>query len=333
MPPPLIALEEHFFSSSVPPSLTTLYSEQLKHLPNVHSNLLSLSTTRLSHMNSGGIALQIVSHAPGLSSCPPSASRAANDQLSTAITTSPSPGRLAGFATLCMDSPSSAASELHRAITSLNFVGALVDNTSSTGAFFDGAEYDIFWEAAEKLDVPVYLHPTFPPPDIAKRYEGNFSDAAAKSLASSGMGWHAETGMHVLRLFASGLFDRRPGLKVIVGHMGEMIPFMLDRICVLSRRWGEYKRDFRTVYRENIWITTSGVWSIDPMRCILANTPTDHILYSVDYPFQRNEVGLQFMRELEESGLVNGEQLEAIAHGNAEKLLRVTLPKEQWSTQ
>ncbi|KAK4452171.1 amidohydrolase [Podospora aff. communis PSN243] len=333
MPPPLIALEEHFFSSAVPPSLTTLYSEQLKHLPNVHANLLSLTTTRLTHMNAGGIALQIVSHAPGLSSCPPSASRAANDQLHAAITSPSAPNRLAGLAVLCMDSPPDAASELRRAVTSLHFVGALVDNTSSAGHFFDGPEYDIFWSAAEELDVPVYLHPTFPAPDAAQRYQGNYSDAAARSLASSGMGWHAETGMHVLRLFASGLFDRRPRLKVIVGHMGEMIPFMLERICVLSRRWGEYARDFRTVYRENIWITTSGVWSIDPMRCILANTPIDRILYSVDYPFQQNEVGLQWMRDLEESGLVDGEQLKAIAYGNAEKLLRVTAPKgEEWSS-
>jgi predicted TIM-barrel fold metal-dependent hydrolase len=160
-----------------------------------------------------------------------------------------------------------------------------------------------------------------------ERHKGNFSDAAALSMSTSGMGWHAETGLHLLRLFASGLFDRRPGLKVILGHMGEMIPFMLDRIQVLSRRWGEYERDFRTVYRENVWITTSGVWSVDPMRCILANTPIEKILYSVDYPFQSNENGLKFMRELEESGLVNQEQLEAIAFRNAEKLLGVKVPE------
>jgi predicted TIM-barrel fold metal-dependent hydrolase len=160
-----------------------------------------------------------------------------------------------------------------------------------------------------------------------ERYGGEWiSEAAAGSMASSGLGWHSETALHVLRLFASGLFDRRPRLKIVVGHMGEMIPFMLQRIEKLSRRWGTFERDFGTVYNENIWITTSGVWSLDPMRCILANTRLDHILYSVDYPFVSNEAGLGWMRELEQSGLVDEEQLRAIAYGNAEKLLGIKVP-------
>ena len=92
---------------------------------------------------------------------------------------------------------------------------------------------------------------------------------------------------------------------------------------------GTFRRDFGTVYEENIWITTSGVWSLDPMRCILANTRLDHILYSVDYPFQTNEAGLEWMRQLEESGLVDEEQLKAIAYGNAEKLLGIKLPDRE----
>jgi predicted TIM-barrel fold metal-dependent hydrolase len=282
-------------------------------------------------MTAGQISLQIISHAPGLSSCPPSTSTLANDQLHAAIIHSQQPQRLFGFAVTCMDDPLSAAEELKRCITSLKFLGALVDNTTSTGTFYDGAEYDPFWRTAEELNVPIYLHPTWASAAQETRYRGNFSDAAAQSMASSGLGWHADVGLHILRLYASGLFDRRPGLKIIIGHMGEMIPFMLERIQVLSKRWGTYERDFKTVYRENIWITTSGVWSIDPMRCILANTPIDHILYSVDYPFQSNEVGLEWMRELEESGLVNDEQLRAIAYRNAEKLLGVTVPKEESS--
>ncbi|KAK0648893.1 hypothetical protein B0T16DRAFT_409039 [Cercophora newfieldiana] len=326
MPPPLITLEEHFFSPSAPPSLTALYSEQLRHVPHLQSQLLSLTPTpRLTH----NITLSILSHAPGLSSSPDSVIRTANDTLFTAIAASPS--HLAGFATLDMDSPPLAASELRRCITTLRFRGALVDNTTSTGTFFDAPAYDIFWAAAEELNAPIYLHPTWAAPAQLERYRGNFSEGAAQSMASSAFGWHSEVGLHVLRLYASGLFDRRPGVKLIIGHMGEMIPFMLDRIQTLSKRWGEYRRDFKTVYRENIWITTSGVWSIDPMRCILANTPIDHILYSVDYPFQRNEVGLEWIKELEASGLVDEEQLNAIAYRNAEKLLGVTAPKESSS--
>jgi predicted TIM-barrel fold metal-dependent hydrolase len=98
---------------------------------------------------------------------------------------------------------------------------------------------------------------------------------------------------------------------------------MFERICVLSRRWGDIKRDFATVYKENLWITTSGVWGLAPMATILMNTPVEHILYSVDYPFARNEDGLDWIEKFEASGMVTREQLEMIAHKNAEKLLGV----------
>ena len=105
--------------------------------------------------------------------------------------------------------------------------------------------------------------------------------------------------------------------------MGEMLPFMLDRISQLSPRWGKHQRTFREIYDTNIYITTSGNWSVDPIACILRTTKLDHILYSVDYPFARNEDGLMFMQDLQKSGLVTDEQLEDIAYRNAEKLLGV----------
>ena len=98
---------------------------------------------------------------------------------------------------------------------------------------------DVFWAKAEELDVPVYLHPTWPSDSMNPRYEGNFSGAATRSLGASGFGWHSETALHVLRLVAAGKFDKFPKLKLIIGHFGEMLPFMLERICKLSVRWGE----------------------------------------------------------------------------------------------
>ncbi|KAK0724696.1 hypothetical protein B0H67DRAFT_480088 [Lasiosphaeris hirsuta] len=332
MTPPLITLEEHFFSSAVPDILKQSYSEQLKNVPGIHDKLRDLGALRQRDMDTGKVSLQVVSHAPGLSPFP-DACRAANDQLAAAIKAeeiraggAAGKSRFAGFAVAPMGHPAEAAAELRRAVGELGFVGALVDNHND-GRFFEGDEYDVWWQAAEELGVPVYLHPSWPSGDMAARFEGNFSGAAAISMSSSGLSWHTETALHVLRLFASGLFDRRPKLKIVIGHMGETIPFMLQRIQVLSRRWGEFRRDFRTVYDENIWITTSGVWSIDPLRCILANTKLDHILYSVDYPFQRNEVGLEWIEELEQSGLVSEEQLRAIAYENAQKLLGVKVPE------
>jgi predicted TIM-barrel fold metal-dependent hydrolase len=162
---------------------------------------------------------------------------------------------------------------------------------------------------------------------MAPRYEGNFSAGAAASIGASGFGWHSEVANHILRLFASGLFDRHPKLKIIIGHMGELIPFMLQRISQLSIRWGKFEKSFKQVWDENIWITTSGVWSLDPMATILRNTKIEHILYSVDYPFAKNESGLSWMEEFEKSGMVGKEDLERIAYKNAEVLLRIKAPQ------
>ncbi|GAB1317364.1 hypothetical protein MFIFM68171_07574 [Madurella fahalii] len=338
MTPPLITLEEHFFSTSSPASLKASYSEQLKHVPNVYAKLTDLTGDpagpRRRDMAAGRVALQVISHVPGLAGYDAAACRAANNELRAAVreeerraggTAREGRARFAGLAVAPMADPAAAAAELRRAVAELGFVGALVDN-HARGRFYDGPEYDVWWAAAEELGAPVYLHPSWPSEEVAARYRGNFAEAAAASMASSGLGWHADTALHVMRLFASGLFDRRPALKIIIGHMGETIPFLLQRIQALSPRWGTFRRDFKTVYDENVWITTSGVWSVDPMRCILANTRVDRILYSVDYPFQKNEIGLAWIKELEESGLVNDEQLKAIAYGNAEKLLGVKAP-------
>jgi predicted TIM-barrel fold metal-dependent hydrolase len=316
--PPLITLEEHFFSTGSIAAFEAKYSEQLKHLPGLASRLQDLGALRLQDMNAGGIQIQVISHGPGTLST--SQCRAANDQLATAVTENKS--RFAAFAVLPMKEPEAAANELARCVRELGFVGALIDNHVD-GTYYDGGEYHPVFNAAQDLDVPIYLHPTWPSEDMRPRYEGNFSDGAAASLGASGFGWHSETALHILRLFAAGVFDKFPRLKIIIGHFGEMLPFMLQRVCDLSVRWGHFERSFRQVWDENIWITTSGVWSLDPMACILRNTKIERILYSVDYPFAKNEKGLSWMQELERSGMVGREDLELIAFKNAEKLLKI----------
>ena len=332
--PPLITLEEHFVSE-IPAGLGEAWSDFFVKRPGLQDKLFDLSDLRLRDMDEGKVSLQIISHAAGL--IDPTACRTANDKLAAAIQAEERRGggsarqgksKYAGFAVLPMGDPDKAATELRRAVTELGFVGALIDN-HARGRFYDGDEYDIWWAAVEELGVPIYLHPTFASEhDLGARYKGpNYNDSTARSLSTSTYGWHTETGLHILRLFASGLFDRRPGLKIVIGHMGETIPFMLERIDRLSRFWDEeHRRDFKTVYDENIWITTSGVWGLAPMRCILANTKIDHIMYSVDYPFTASKVGLDWMFELQKSGLVNETEFDAIAYKNAENLLGVTAP-------
>lgn len=324
MVPPLIALEEHFFSTDVLNALDEAYAEQFKALPGLRDKLGDLDELRLAEMDKGKVSMQVISHAcvpgaPSIKQC-----RDGNDQLAAACKKHPS--RFAGFAVLPMADPEESARELERAVRKHAFVGALIDNRVND-TYYDGAEYDCVWQKAEELDVPIYLHPVWPSESMAFQYTGNFTAGASKSLGASGWGWHTDCGLHVLRLHAAGVFDKFPKLKIIIGHMGEMLPFQLQRVCNLSVRWGDIRRDLKTVYENNIYITTSGVWSLDPLRCILANTPIDHILFSVDYPFEKNENGLKWMEELERSRLVSAEQLEMIAYRNSERLLKIKAPR------
>jgi predicted TIM-barrel fold metal-dependent hydrolase len=316
----VISLEEHFFSKASASTTAPKYSQQLKHIPGLLEKLHDLGPLRLKHMDAGRISIQVVSHGPG--SMTPAQCCSANDELAAAVRTRPD--RLAGLAVLPTADPDAAAAELHRCIKGLGFVGALVDNHAN-GKYYDGPEYQkTLWLAAQELDVPIYLHPTWPTEPVAEAlYQGSFSEGASLSLGASGFGWHSDVGLHVLRLFASGLFDQLPRLKIVIGHMGEMLPFMLDRVVQLSPRWGPRQRDFETVWDGNIWITTSGVWSVDPMACIVRNTKIDHILYSVDYPFAKNEDGLLFLEELRRSGLVTEEELRMIVYTNAKNLLKL----------
>jgi predicted TIM-barrel fold metal-dependent hydrolase len=318
---PLIALEEHFLASFI--GRNPFYAEQFKWLPGIADKLTDIGHLRLQEMDKGSVSLQVVSHGPGLGSAPAEECRTANDELHAAVKKEGGK-RFAGFAVLPMGRPDQAATELQRAVRELEFVGALVDNHVQ-GKMYDGEEYRAFFEVVQELDVPIYLHPTWPDDEFAVRFKGNFTDGAAKSLGSSGFGWHVDVGMHILKLYASGLFDQFPKLKIIIGHMGETLPFMHERILRLSKRWGLLKRSWKEVYDENIWITTSGVWSVNPMATILRNTRIDKILYSVDYPFSKNEDGLHFMEELEKSGLVTKEEFEMIGYKNAEALIKVAV--------
>ncbi|KAK4494016.1 hypothetical protein PRZ48_015202 [Zasmidium cellare] len=149
----------------------------------------------------------------------------------------------------------------------------------------------------------------------------NMSSGAIFSLSTSTWGWHSGVAMHIIKLFSAGVFDRFPNLKIVLGHFGEMIPFMLDRIDLFCRRWKKSGRMFKDVWSKNMWITTSGVWSIDPLAMILRNTSIDRIMFSIDYPFAPNKNGKLWMQSLIASDLVDEEGTKKIAFKNAEVLL------------
>lgn len=320
---PIITLEEHFMSQAAQETLSSK-TATLKQAPGgLWDKFTELGPVRIKDMDAGRVTLQVISHGPGELS--PPQCRSANNQLAAAVRSHPS--RFVGFASLPMGHPAEAAAELRRTCIGgggIGFVGALVESHTDAGRYYEGPEYDTVWEAASELDVPVYIHPTWPSDAV---FEAGFRsesvpDDVALAISAFGFGWHSDVAMHIIRLYAAGVFDRFPGLKIIIGHFGEMIPYMLQRIERTAGRWGR-TRSFRQVWDENIWLTTSGNWSLDPLATILRNTKKDRILYSVDYPFAANEAGLKWLEELEASGLVSTEELEGIRWKNSSRLLKL----------
>ncbi|RAH72400.1 amidohydrolase family protein [Aspergillus aculeatinus CBS 121060] len=314
---PLITLEEHYISRQVSEASPAAKAHYAAFPPHIRGKLESLGAGRIQDLDAGNVSLQVLSHGPGDISA--ALCTAVNDDLAAAIRSHPT--RLAGFAMLPMSEPAAAAAELGRCVNELGFVGALIENHTN-GQFYDDERFWPVFAEAQALDVPLYLHPTFAADSMMEYHRGNYDESVALALSAYGWAWHTETGLHVLRLYASGVFDRYPRLKVVIGHMGEMLPFQLERVFTVAERWGR-ERSFREVWRDNIWVTTSGMFSLAPLACLLQTTAIEHVLYSVDYPFSTNERGLAFFKEIEDSGLIAGEDLELFAYRNAENLLGV----------
>lgn len=317
---PLITLEEHFVSSALPPGADEL-GQHMELPPQLQSKLLDLDSARIKDLDAGSISLQVLSHGPLDANA--SVCAKVNDGLKAAIEKYPK--RLAGFALLPMAEPEAAAKELERCVKDLGFLGALVDNHLH-GRFYDDEFFWPIFAKAEELDVPIYIHPTFASEEMMGHYRGNYHENVAKALSAFGWGWHADTGLHFLKLFCAGLFDKFPKLKIVIGHMGEMLPFQFDRCVGVSQRmFPNRERGLKEVWDENLWITTSGMFSLPPLKCLLEVKGKEKVLFSVDYPFSANEKGRQFVKEIEESGILTEEELKAFGYGNAERLLKVKL--------
>jgi len=229
------------------------------------------------------------------------------------------PDRFAGFAVLPTLDATAAADELDRAVTQLGFKGALI-NGHTRGRFLDDEAFWPIFERAEALDVPIYLHPTPPPPQVREAYYSGLQGMVGNVLALAGWGWHCETGLHALRLVLGGVFDRFPRLQVVIGHMGENIPFSLARADqVLTPFAGYLQRRVADYFYENFYITTSGYFTFAPLLCALMVLGPDRIIFSVDYPFSDNVEGRAFL----DAAPINPADREKLAHGNVERLLRM----------
>jgi predicted TIM-barrel fold metal-dependent hydrolase len=321
----IIALEEHM---TTPAILNSSLDGQGGGLPSnafiqsLHSKLLDVGEGRLADMDASGISMQVLSISASLiDKMEPSAARAvacdANDVLAAAVQAHPD--RFAAFATLALQEPEKAAAELERCIGRLGFKGVMVNGTIN-GQFLDDPKFTPLFEAADALGVPIYLHPAPPPKPVIDAYFSGLPGQLGFALATGGWGWHVETGLHSLRLMITGVFDRFPKLKIIIGHMGENLPFSIARArTVFERAASNLKRPLSEYFQDHFYLTTSGYFTHPPFLCMLQVVGADHILFSVDYPFSPNGAGRKFLDSL----AVSSEDMEKIAHGNAEKLLKL----------
>ncbi|WP_237570728.1 amidohydrolase family protein [Mycolicibacterium lacusdiani] len=295
---PLIALEEHFAWD--PASVGNPVATWLKsHDPVAHQRLYDRGTLRLEQMDAAGIDFQIMSlFDPGVQEEGDVATaidlaRGANDELAESVRSNP--GRFGGFATLATQDPDAAADELERAVTDLGLVGALI-NGHCQGRYLDDPPYEALFERAEALAAPIYLHPTTPHPAVMEAW---FKPYVAEGLHLASWGFAAEAGTHVLRLIYSGLFDKFPGLQMIIGHLGEMLPFAAYRIDRYYGLGGDSTRSLRRLPSEylltNFHVTTSGNFCPPAFACTLEVMGADRVMFSVDYPMDDNADGANFL--------------------------------------
>jgi uncharacterized protein len=170
-----------------------------------------------------------------------------------------------------------------------------------------------------ELDVPIYLHPTYPPPQVAEVYFSGLPDQVGVALATGAWGWHAETGLHVLRLAPTGVFDRHPGLQIVVGHMCENLPFSLMRAEWMLGLANPGGPSVAQVVREHVHITICGYTTTPPLLCALQVFGADRILFSTDYPFGDPVEHARFLAEAP----ISPADRDKIAHRNARKLFRL----------
>jgi uncharacterized protein len=289
------------------------------------AELADLGAARLADMDASGISTQVLSVAgPGADLVPGQPgidlARAYNDALAQACTQHPT--RYRGFAHLPVLEPEAAADELERCIKQLGFHGVLV-NGATDGRFLDDPAFDPILARAAALDRPIYLHPGIPTPAVRQAYFDNLPGNFSFTLALSAWGWHADTAIHVLRLALSGALDRHPNLKIVVGHMGEALPFMLDRIdeTTAAEARARLSRSVRQTILDQVWITTSGFFTMVPFMAALMSFGVDRILFSVDYPFASNARARAFLDALP----VSPADRAKIAHANADKLLHLPI--------
>lgn len=321
-----IAIEEHFTTPMYREKVhanefrnfyLSSRSEQIGH--DIVEQNADLAGKRLAHMDAAGVDVQVLSFgSPGAQGfgadiAIPMA-RDANDRAFEAVTAHPD--RFAAFAALPTAAPEAAADELERCVSKLGFKGCMIHGHTQ-GSFLDERKHWVIFERAQALRVPIYLHPTLPHPGALKAYFEGYEE-----LARAGWGFAVDTSCHFLRIVFAGVFDAYPDLKIILGHLGEGLPFAMHRLndhtWRAAARRGLKKTPLQYL-RDNLLVTTSGNWYEPAFLCTLLALGADNILFAVDWPYEPNTAGIEFLKKISISDL----DREKIAHLNAERILRM----------
>jgi 2,3-dihydroxybenzoate decarboxylase len=282
-------------------------------------------------MDRNGIEVMFLSlNSPGTQgvverSCAIELAHRANDYLAEEVSRNPS--RFQGFAALPMQDPEAAAEELTRCVKQLGFRGALVNgfcqiDSEDSAVYYDLPQYWPFWKTVEELRMPVYLHPRDPLPSRRQSYEGH------PWLIGPAWGFGADTALHALRLMGSGLFDRYPNLTIILGHLGECLPFSIWRVdhrVALTPLGIPAKKTMTAYLRTNFFLTTSGNFRTPSLLNAVAEVGANRILFSVDYPFEDITEAVRWFNAVE----ISDSDRHKIEAENARGLFRLTSPAGQ----
>jgi predicted TIM-barrel fold metal-dependent hydrolase len=327
----LIGLEEHFLTPSFldGPGLSLKLQAQspdtrvAARYGRLIDQLCDVGRGRIAAMDAAGIDVQVLSlHAPGVEQLEPSVAvgmaRDMNDWLADAIERHPD--RFAGLAALPVMVPEAAVAELERMVRNHGFKGAVI-NGHTRGRYLDDRFFWPVLECADHLRVPLYLHPAPPPQAVVETYyTGNFAPEVTAQLASPAWGWHIETAVHVLRIILGGAFDRFPNLQLVIGHLGETLPFMLPRLdATLPREVTRLERSIGDYLRQNVSYTISGFNFVPTFLDLFLEVGADRVMFSADYPWGTMDGARSFLERLP----ISPSDRELIAHGNAERLLRL----------
>jgi hypothetical protein len=321
-----ITVEEHFASPEFFDGPARFVKERAEKIGGryayVLGRLCDVGAQRIAEMDAAGIDMQLLSlSAPGVEQMAAAdavaMARDTNDYLADAVKKHPT--RFAGLAAVPTGAPDEAVKELELRVRRQGFKGAVI-NGHNRGRYLDNQFYWPILACAEALNVPIYLHPTPPPQPVIDISYGGFSPMVTDMLAGGAWGWHIETSVHIIRIICGGVFDRFPNLQFVIGHMGEGLPFMFQRLDIIPMETTKLKRPILAYLKENIHYSFSG-FNFAPtfLDLLLELGGVDRIMFSADYPYQSMAQARAFLEQIP----VCAADKERIAHKNAERLFKL----------